>query len=39
MGSMSQDSMAEAPGVKPGTSRRNFIKGVIAAGATVSASA
>jgi aerobic-type carbon monoxide dehydrogenase small subunit (CoxS/CutS family) len=36
---MSQDSMAEAPGVKPGTSRRNFIKGVIAAGATVSASA
>jgi aerobic-type carbon monoxide dehydrogenase small subunit (CoxS/CutS family) len=39
MGSMSQDSMAEAPGVQPGTSRRNFIKGVIAAGATVSASA
>ena len=36
---MSQDSMAEAPGVQPGTSRRNFIKGVIAAGATVSASA
>jgi aerobic-type carbon monoxide dehydrogenase small subunit (CoxS/CutS family) len=35
---MSQ-GMAEAPGVQPGTSRRNFIKGVIAAGATVSASA
>jgi aerobic-type carbon monoxide dehydrogenase small subunit (CoxS/CutS family) len=36
---MSQESMAEGPGVQPGTSRRNFIKGVIAAGATVSASA
>jgi aerobic-type carbon monoxide dehydrogenase small subunit (CoxS/CutS family) len=36
---MSQDSMSpENPGV-PGFSRRNFIKGVIAAGATVSASA
>ncbi len=35
---MSHD-MAEAPGVQPGVSRRNFIKGVIAAGATVSASA
>jgi carbon-monoxide dehydrogenase small subunit/xanthine dehydrogenase YagT iron-sulfur-binding subunit len=31
--------MAEAPEIKPGHSRRNFIKGVIAAGATVSASA
>jgi aerobic-type carbon monoxide dehydrogenase small subunit (CoxS/CutS family) len=31
--------MADAPAVKPGHSRRNFIKGVIAAGATVSASA
>jgi aerobic-type carbon monoxide dehydrogenase small subunit (CoxS/CutS family) len=30
--------MADAPAVKPGHSRRNFIKGVIAAGATVSAS-
>jgi aerobic-type carbon monoxide dehydrogenase small subunit (CoxS/CutS family) len=39
MGSMSQDSRAEAPGVQSGPSRRNFIKGVIAAGATVSASA
>ena len=35
---MSQESMADAP-VTPGHSRRNFIKGVIAAGATVSASA
>jgi len=31
--------MADAPGLQPGHSRRNFIKGVIAAGATVSASA
>ncbi|MGE0865191.1 MAG: (2Fe-2S)-binding protein [Vicinamibacterales bacterium] len=31
--------MTGAPGVQPGHSRRNFIKGVIAAGATVSASA
>jgi aerobic-type carbon monoxide dehydrogenase small subunit (CoxS/CutS family) len=31
--------MADAPGIQPGVSRRNFIKGVIAAGATVSASA
>jgi aerobic-type carbon monoxide dehydrogenase small subunit (CoxS/CutS family) len=36
---MSHESMAEASGVQPGVSRRNFIKGVIAAGATVSASA
>src|SRR5687768_2831069 len=36
---MSQESMADAPVVQPGHSRRNFIKGVIAAGATVSASA
>ena len=36
---MSQDGMADAPGAQPGFSRRNFIKGVIAAGATVSASA
>jgi len=36
---MSQDGMANAPGFQPGHSRRNFIKGVIAAGATVSASA
>ena len=36
---MSQDGMADAPGLQPGVSRRNFIKGVIAAGATVSASA
>ncbi len=36
---MSPDGMAEASGLQPGTSRRNFIKGVIAAGATVSASA
>jgi len=31
--------MSDASGVQPGHSRRNFIKGVIAAGATVSASA
>ena len=36
---MSQDGMADTPGLQPGHSRRNFIKGVIAAGATVSASA
>jgi aerobic-type carbon monoxide dehydrogenase small subunit (CoxS/CutS family) len=36
---MSHESTGEAPGTQPGTSRRNFIKGVIAAGATVSASA
>ena len=36
---MSQDGMADAPGLQPGVSRRNFIKGVIAAGATVGASA
>jgi aerobic-type carbon monoxide dehydrogenase small subunit (CoxS/CutS family) len=36
---MSQESMSDASGVQPGHSRRNFIKGVIAAGATVSASA
>src|SRR5688572_15595933 len=36
---MSNESMADAPVVQPGHSRRNFIKGVIAAGATVSASA
>ena len=36
---MSQDGMPDAPGLQPGHSRRNFIKGVIAAGATVSASA
>lgn len=36
---MSHESMSETPGVQPGFSRRNFIKGVIAAGATVSASA
>src|SRR5687767_4993589 len=36
---MSQESMADAPATTPGHSRRNFIKGVIAAGATVSASA
>ena len=35
---MSQDGMADAPGLQPGHSRRNFIKGVIAAGAPVSAS-
>src|SRR5688572_5697348 len=39
MGSMSQEGMADAPGLQPGVSRRNFIKSVIAAGATVSASA
>src|SRR6188472_2489660 len=38
MGSMSHETMSENPG-QPGFSRRNFIKGVIAAGATVSASA
>jgi len=36
---MSEQSMSETPGVQPGVSRRSFIKGVIAAGATVSASA
>jgi aerobic-type carbon monoxide dehydrogenase small subunit (CoxS/CutS family) len=36
---MSHDGIADAPGIEPGVSRRNFIKGVIAAGATVSASA
>jgi aerobic-type carbon monoxide dehydrogenase small subunit (CoxS/CutS family) len=36
---MSQQTMSENPGTQPGFSRRNFIKGVIAAGATVSASA
>ena len=36
---MSEQSMADAPATKPEFSRRNFIKGVIAAGATVSASA
>src|SRR5262245_65333670 len=36
---MSHESMAEAAANQPGFSRRNFIKGVIAAGATVSASA
>lgn len=36
---MSPDGIADAPGLQPGVSRRNFIKGVIAAGATVSASA
>ena len=35
---MSHETMSENPG-PPGFSRRNFIKGVIAAGATVSASA
>jgi aerobic-type carbon monoxide dehydrogenase small subunit (CoxS/CutS family) len=35
---MSEETMSEAP-AKTGPSRRNFIKGVIAAGATVSASA
>jgi hypothetical protein len=35
---MSQEVMSGNPG-QPGFSRRNFIKGVIAAGATVSASA
>src|SRR5262245_10440424 len=38
MGRMSQEGMSENP-TQPGFSRRNFIKGVIAAGATVSASA
>ena len=36
---MSQAGMTGVPGPQPGHSRRNFIKGVIAAGATVSASA
>jgi len=36
---MGPEGLAEAPGLQPGVSRRNFIKGVIAAGATVSASA
>jgi aerobic-type carbon monoxide dehydrogenase small subunit (CoxS/CutS family) len=37
---MSQEGMTtDEPGLQPGHSRRNFIKGVIAAGATVSASA
>ena len=36
---MSEETMSEGPAVQPGHSRRNFIKGVIAAGATVSASA
>src|SRR6187551_1509293 len=36
---MSHEAMSEKTGVEPGFSRRNFIKGVIAAGATVSASA
>src|SRR5436189_5677461 len=36
---MSQEGMSENSGNQPGFSRRNFIKGVIAAGATVSASA
>lgn len=36
---MSHESMADASANQPGFSRRNFIKGVIAAGATVSASA
>jgi aerobic-type carbon monoxide dehydrogenase small subunit (CoxS/CutS family) len=36
---MSEETMSEAPAAKSGPSRRNFIKGVIAAGATVSASA
>jgi aerobic-type carbon monoxide dehydrogenase small subunit (CoxS/CutS family) len=36
---MSEETMSEAPAAKPGPSRRNFIKGVIAASATVSASA
>jgi aerobic-type carbon monoxide dehydrogenase small subunit (CoxS/CutS family) len=39
MGRMSQESKPEVSAVQPGHSRRNFIKGVIAAGATVSASA
>jgi len=36
---MSHENMADAPVTEPGFSRRNFIKGVIAAGATVSSSA
>ena len=36
---MSEGPSISAPGTQPGVSRRNFIKGVIAAGATVSASA
>lgn len=36
---MSHEGSGNAPAVQPGYSRRNFIKGVIAAGATVSASA
>ena len=36
---MSEETMSEATATTPGHSRRNFIKGVIAAGATVSASA
>lgn len=36
---MSQDDTANAPGLQPGVSRRNFIKGVIAGGATIGASA
>ena len=36
---MSHETMSEKPGTESGFSRRNFIKGVIAAGATVSASA
>jgi aerobic-type carbon monoxide dehydrogenase small subunit (CoxS/CutS family) len=36
---MSEGPSISAPGSQPGVSRRNFIKGVIAAGATVSASA
>ena len=36
---MPEGPIASVPGQEPGVSRRNFIKGVIAAGATVSASA
>jgi aerobic-type carbon monoxide dehydrogenase small subunit (CoxS/CutS family) len=36
---MPEGPIASLPGNQPGVSRRNFIKGVIAAGATVSASA
>lgn len=36
---MPEGPITSVPGVQPGVSRRNFIKGVIAAGATVSASA
>jgi aerobic-type carbon monoxide dehydrogenase small subunit (CoxS/CutS family) len=36
---MSHEGKPETSGIEPGFSRRNFIKGVIAAGATVSASA